>query len=178
MSLEGRMMMPAPVSTKKDEKVFASAPSVSEQVSRAPNDAFTEHQANKLLEGLTNPEELAIKFGPTVMDQIMKRAQSIGEYKTYGLADTFTPPEVLVVKTPHSLSYMIPRVLEHYTSSSRNEDDEQEYIDLLSDLKKDKQFTDLLSQYKKLIELYPDRTEEYEMKAMKDFVELNARLNA
>ena len=135
---------------------------------------FEEAQAEKVLSGLVTPEELAVKFGPAVMDAVMKRAQVISEVNAF--SEKAVPEKTIYPKIPHPLHGIIPRVLEHYNHPDRTEDDEQEFLDLLGELRKDGDFKKLLEQYAPLIALNPDRTEEYEMKAMKDFVELNKKL--
>ncbi len=181
MSLEGRMSMPTPQSEQpKPSAAFEHAKLFNGAAQEhSPGKEFEEVQARKLLEGLTTPEELAVKFGPKVMDEVMKTTERISAYESF--SGNEYKPELVVPQeptpAPHPLVAVIPSVIEHYMNPDRTEDDEQEYLDLLNELKKnDREFANILSQYSDLIKLYPDRTEEYEMKAMKDFVEYNARL--
>lgn len=174
MSLEGRMGIVAP-QPKPHHEVSSSTPLLfKKEHTHIPGKEFQEKNARKLLDGLTTPEELAVQFGPQAMDEIMKAAERISAYESF--ADAGMPVTTPEPKAPHPLVAIIPSVLDHYTDAGRSEEDEQEYIDLLESLKHDTAFQKILSQYESLIRLYPDRTEEYEMKAMKDFVELNAKL--
>jgi len=112
----------------------------------------------------------------------MKKAQAIGEYKTFGLGNPYTPPEAsapaqtIYPKIPYPQYGIIPDVIKNYKKENKTEEDEQEFLDLLEKLSKDDQFKQILAQYDASMRAFPDRTEEYEMKAMNDFVELNSRI--
>lgn len=177
MSLEGRMAMPVSATKTINTLSIAEKQSFFEKIAHSSGEEFEKTQAVKLLNGYTTPQELVQKFGPKVMDIIMKRAQKMDTDEVELSTEvSHTPPQTIYPKIPHPLYGIIPRVLEHYKQDNRTEDDEQEYLDLLNDLKKNNQFRNILEQYQELIALYPDRTEVYEMKAMNDFVELNDRI--
>lgn len=194
MSFEGRMGAPAPAAPgpKKTESVPQSpdhsrgyppklippmpAPRL-EMQAHALGEEFEIAQAEKVLSGMITPQELAQKYGPKAMEAVMMRIQkkSQEEVEAEALAHA---PQPIFPQAPNPLCAIIPRVLEQYNKKNKTEADELELSQLLEDLKKDERFTKILDQYDPLIELYPDRTEIYEMKAMKDFVELNARLSS
>jgi hypothetical protein len=134
-----------------------------------------DEEAKKVLTGFTNPEALVRKYGPKVTDMIMMRIQKgqVPMPAETEMASSSSPD-----KAPNPLHVFIPAVLEHYHNPDRSEEDEAEFLGLIKELKKDRRFQSILKQYDTLIELYPDRTEAYEEKAMKDFYELMERLSA
>ncbi len=66
--------------------------------------------------------------------------------------------------------------LENYWKEGRTEKDEEAFINLIGLLRKDHRFNEILKQYKPLIQAHPDETEEYESKAVKDFIEIYPEL--
>jgi hypothetical protein len=142
-------------SLNKQEAVFSA---LSEEVKKV--------YALKLLRGLVTLPELVKRFGPEMGEAIMKRSYRF---------DPDHIPEAhphQTTKIPHPLLKRIPQVLEAYWSKSRTDEDEQAYLDILEQLKKDRRFLDILEQYQPLIVEYPERTEQYESNAMKIFIEM------
>ncbi len=195
MSFEGRMGAPAPAAPgpKKTESVPQSpdhsrgyppklippmpAPRL-EMQAHGVGEEFEIAQAEKVLSGMITPQELAQKYGPKAMEAIMMRVQKKSQEEVEAETQAQMPPQSAIPKAPNPYCAVIPGVLERYSKNGKTFEAEQEFLDLLEDLKKDPQFLKILKQYDPLMEEFPDYTETYEMKAMKDFVELNARLSS
>lgn len=130
-------------------------------------------RAQGLFDGTLSLSEIARDYPPYIVQQIIQANNDLEEHQGKQTPESPQPHEGQVrLEKQDELLEAFDTIIQNYQKPNRTEVEEDAYLNLLNFLKEDKQFSDILDQYKELINANPEETETYELKALKDFREL------
>ena len=163
-----------PSSTSAKETLSTQPASPARQLfpQQPPNQAFIERKATEFVNGLVTLDEITRKYGPKVLDSVVKKIYTIDP-------NAIHPKPAPTPEAPHSSEVSwknIPEVLATYWDGNRTEAKEDLYLKLHAHLMKDPKFREIVNQNTPLMN--DNNTEEYEKKIMGDYYELCLRNNS